>query len=191
MIIGILALAAHVFGRSMQFQAINLSAEAGGSATSSTVHCAIARDALFAGRLTIVLATDDIRVTEIVGGDAFGNVRQSGGHSSAQAAGEHHFEASQSLATLDPTLGSDGEPVHFATIEIEILTDGPFESGIWVSGEVTLIGGETVPATLVLEGDGAGGNRFGGPLQSVAGASAALDASDLSLPNVNGGDRHP
>lgn len=139
--------ASHGFGQSIHVRPIGVSALANEGASTVMLECAFSGDSVFGGHVMIEAASGDVGFATATGVGPFESVHE------ASEGSVYRIEASQRLGRLDTTLGFNSEPVDFATIELEILTNRPFESGIWVSGTVTEIGGQPTPATMEFVGE--------------------------------------
>ncbi|MFQ5492342.1 MAG: hypothetical protein ACE5GE_16655 [Phycisphaerae bacterium] len=113
---------------------------------------------LYGVDIDVVAITDDIRIASVTRAPVFSE--EAGPSRSTDGARRHRSARTQSRTGFDHSLGIDGRPLHFATVEVEVLSPWFFESGLMVRGMGALLG-RAPTATHVLGDEGRGGRGQG------------------------------
>ena len=105
------------------------------------------KTSIFGVDLDVTVTTPDVRIVSVTFAPAFAH--SLGAVDAALSGPRVHAVRVQPLRDLDRTLGADGAPIPFATLELEVLNGAAFESALEISARVALIGAVPETATVL------------------------------------------
>jgi len=103
--------------------------------------------AIFGVDFTAAVTTDAVRILSVSFNPVFS--RTMGRSETALPAKRYHAARVQPLRGIDRTLGTDGEPVLFATVELEVLQAEHFEAALRISAQCALVGAVPESTTVL------------------------------------------
>ena len=122
--------------------------EAGDTVSVSIYVSSEGEAAIFGVDFTAELITNDVRIRSVSLNPIFS--RTLGQSETSLPAKRYHAVRVQPLRGIDGGLGTDDEPVHFATVELEVLRADHFESALQISAQCALVG--AMPETTTVLG---------------------------------------
>jgi hypothetical protein len=142
---------------------------------------------LFGAEFSVTAATGDLRIRSVTFNPAFSAVLGEESAATPNASSNGAVEAArvQPLGGINQNLGADGSPVHFATVELEVLTDAPFESALIVRARGALVG--EIPDSTIVLGNPSGEDGWGvGRIEIVNSSDGAGDQATGEQVNWTG-----
>ena|GEM_PF-1909080 len=103
--------------------------------------------AIFGVDFTAAVTTDAVRISSVSFNPVFS--RTMGRSETALPAEHYHAVRVQPLHSIDHDLGTDGELVHFATVELEVLQAEHFEAALQISAQCALVGAVPESTTVL------------------------------------------